>query len=471
MNLVSMMRKSLILAAGALCLVFEVATVAQEQTQTSTTTGQATEVVTIQAADDNAKTERARVKASGDALDELVTSQNGIPTGLLNKSECVIILPSVKKVGFIIAGQYGRGLMTCRTGANFDGPWSAPIMMQSTGGSVGLQAGGQSTDFVILVLNDKGARALMKGKAKLGADASIAAGPVGREAEAATNAAMSAEMLSYSEANGLFAGVSLSGTSLGPDEGANEKLYGKKVAAEQIYAGEVQAPVEANQMLATLQDKSPKNLSEGKADLAQAAGPAESPNKIWSDLMDGNKRFVAGQLMPQPVVKVRGSLTKSQHPKAMVLSCSDSRVPPELVFDQTLGDLFVVRAAGNIAGPLGLASLEYAFDHLGSTVLVVLGHTQCGAVSAACSGERMPTANLQAMVDQIDPAVKKVKGSATGNALIEAAIKENVHESARGVLAHSEVLQHAKEQGKLTVIEAEYQLDTGEVVRLDKAAQ
>ncbi len=468
MNLVSRMRKNLILAAGALCLVFAVAAVAQEQTQTSTTAGQATEVTTIQAADDNAKTERARVKASGDALDELVTSQNGIPTNLLNKSECVIILPSVKKVGFIIAGQYGRGLMTCRTGANFDGPWSAPIMMQSSGGSFGLQAGGQSTDFVILVLNDKGARALMKGKAKLGADASIAAGPVGREAEAATNAAMSAEMLSYSEANGLFAGVSLSGSSLGPDDGANEKLYGKKVTAEQIYAGEVQAPVEANQMLATLQDKSPHNLSEGKA---QAAAPAEPPNKIWSDLMDGNKRFVAGQLMPQGVVKVRESLTKSQHPKAMVLSCSDSRVPPELVFDQTLGDLFVVRAAGNIAGPLGLASLEYAFDHLGSTVLVVLGHTKCGAVTAACSGEKMPTANLQAMVDQIDPAVKKVKGSAKGNALIEAAIKENVHESAMDVLAHSEVLQHAKQQGKLTVIEAEYQLDTGKVVRLDKAAQ
>ena len=199
--------------------------------------------------------------------------------------------------------------------------------------------------------------------------------------------------------------------------------------------------------------------------------PAQSPDNIWSDLMDGNKRFVAGKLKPRAVVSVRESLTKSQHPKATVLSCSDSRVPPELVFDQTLGDLFVVRTAGNIAGRLGLASMEYAFDHLGSTVLVVLGHTKCGAVTAACSGEKMPTANLQAMVDQIDPAVKKVKGSATGDALIEAAIKENVHESAMDVLAHSEVLRHAKEQGKLTVIEAEYQLDTGEVVRLDKATQ
>ncbi len=213
---------------------------------------------------DDAATEQARVKSAGDALDELVTKENGIPTGLLNKSECVIILPSTKKVGFIIAGQYGRGLMSCRTGEKFDGPWSAPIMMKSSGGSVGLQAGGQSTDFVILVLNDKGARALMKGKAKLGADASIAAGPVGKEAEAATNAGMSAEMLSYSEANGLFAGVSLSGTSLAPDSGANENLYGKKVTAQQIYAGQVPVPEQAKQMLATLTEKSPKNLSEGK---------------------------------------------------------------------------------------------------------------------------------------------------------------------------------------------------------------
>jgi carbonic anhydrase len=187
--------------------------------------------------------------------------------------------------------------------------------------------------------------------------------------------------------------------------------------------------------------------------------------------MQGNKRFVTGSLKSQAVVHLRQSLTNSQHPKVMVLSCSDSRVPPELVFDQTLGDLFVVRAAGNIAGPLGLASLEYAFDHLGSTVLVVMGHTKCGAVTAACSGEKMPTPNLQAMVDQINPAVMKAKRSATGDALIEAAVKENVHESAMDVLAHSEVLRTAKEQGRLTVIEAEYQLDTGAVIRLDKGTQ
>ena len=215
-------------------------------------------------ADDKAQKEDQRVTESGQALDALVNSENGIPTDLLNKSECVIILPSVKKGGFIIAGQYGKGLMTCRSGAKFNGPWSAPIMMQSSGGSIGFQAGGEAIDYVILVLNDKGARTVMNGKAKLGADASIAAGPVGREAEASTTGNMSTEMLSYSRANGVFGGVSLSGTSLGPDNGANEKLYGKKVTGEQIWAGKVQAPAAAKDMLALLESKSPKNISAGK---------------------------------------------------------------------------------------------------------------------------------------------------------------------------------------------------------------
>jgi lipid-binding SYLF domain-containing protein len=204
------------------------------------------------------------VTESGQALDELVNSQSGIPTDLLNKSECVIILPSVKKGGFIIAGQYGKGLMTCRTGEKFTGPWSAPIMRQSSGGSVGFQAGGEAIDYVILVLNDKGARTVMDGKVKLGGDASIAAGPVGREAEASTTGNMSTEMLSYSRTNGVFAGVSLEGTSLGPDNGANENLYGKKVTGEQIWAGQVQAPAAAKDLLATLTAKSPNNLSAGK---------------------------------------------------------------------------------------------------------------------------------------------------------------------------------------------------------------
>ncbi|HTV05738.1 MAG TPA: lipid-binding SYLF domain-containing protein [Acidobacteriaceae bacterium] len=211
---------------------------------------------------DNGAKEQERITASGHVLKDLVTASNGIPTALLNKADCVIVLPSVKKAGFIVGASYGRGVMTCRSGDNFRGPWSAPTMMQSSGGSFGLQAGGQSTDFVVLVMNDEGARALMKGKAKLGADASVAAGPVGRDAEASTNASMSAEMLSYSRAQGVFAGVSLSGTSLGPDNGANEDLYGKKVTAKEIIGGGVPTPDSAKELLSILTETSPKNLSK-----------------------------------------------------------------------------------------------------------------------------------------------------------------------------------------------------------------
>jgi SH3 domain-containing YSC84-like protein 1 len=218
----------------------------------------------IAMAGDNKK-EQERLEESGNVMKELVDSPSGVPISVLNKAECVIVLPSVKKAGFIVGASYGRGVMTCRGGHNFNGRWSAPTMMQSMGGSFGLQAGGQSTDFVVLVMNDKGARALMKGKAKLGADASIAAGPVGRDAEASTNAAMSAEMLSYSRAQGVFAGVSLSGTSLGPDDDANEKVYGKKVDATQIIGGTAgPAPESAKELLAVLTEKSPKNVSRGK---------------------------------------------------------------------------------------------------------------------------------------------------------------------------------------------------------------
>ena len=209
--------------------------------------------------------EQERVKESGNVMTELLNSSSGIPIDVLNKSECVIVLPSVKKAGFIVGGEYGRGVMTCRGGENLDGPWSAPTMMASSGGSIGLQAGGQSTDFVVLVMNDKGARAVMNGKAKLGADASVAAGPVGRDAQASTNAAMSAQMLSYSRAQGVFGGVSLSGTSLRPDDGANEKLYGKKVTATEIISGTAgPAPDSAKELISVLTQKSPNNESKGK---------------------------------------------------------------------------------------------------------------------------------------------------------------------------------------------------------------
>jgi SH3 domain-containing YSC84-like protein 1 len=214
-------------------------------------------------ADDSA-TEQERVKSSGEVLKDLLNGPNGIPISLVNKAECIIVLPSVKKAGFIIGASYGRGIMTCRSGDNFNGAWSAPIMMRSSGGSFGLQAGAQATDYVILVMNDKGARAVMNGRAKLGADASIAAGPVGRTAEASTTATMSAEMLSYSRSQGVFAGVSLSGSTLAPDSDANEKLYGKKVDGKEIFSGSVQPPASAQELLSTLEAKSPSNASRGK---------------------------------------------------------------------------------------------------------------------------------------------------------------------------------------------------------------
>jgi SH3 domain-containing YSC84-like protein 1 len=205
-----------------------------------------------------------RVERAAQVFKELANATNGLPINVLNKADCVVILPSVKKAGFIVGAQYGKGVMSCRSGANFTGPWGAPIMMQSSGGSFGLQAGVQGTDFVILVMNDDGARSVMKGRAKLGSEASVAAGPVGRNAEASTTATMQAQMLSYSRAQGVFGGVSLSGTSLGPDDGDNEKLYGKKVSGEEIFRGSVKAPSSADALLAELQKTSPKNLAKGK---------------------------------------------------------------------------------------------------------------------------------------------------------------------------------------------------------------
>jgi lipid-binding SYLF domain-containing protein len=222
-------------------------------------------VPVVAVAGDDKEKEQERVKESGNVMTEIMNSASGVPISVLNKSECVIVIPSMKKAGFIVGAEYGRGVMTCRGGEQFTGQWSAPTMMKSGGGSLGLQAGGQAIDLVILVMNDKGARAVMNGKAKLGADASVAAGPVGRDAEASTNAAMSAEMLSYSRTQGAFAGVSLSGATLGPDEGANEQLYGKKVTAKEIISGAAgPPPASAQQLLAVLTEKSPNNASKGK---------------------------------------------------------------------------------------------------------------------------------------------------------------------------------------------------------------
>jgi len=199
-------------------------------------------------------TERERVKESGEVLKQILdTPDKGIPKSVLDGSKCVIVLPSVKKMAVGIGGSYGRGVMTCRTGTDYKGPWSAPIMMASSGGSIGFQLGGQATDFVIIVMNDGGAKTLLNNKVKLGADASVAAGPVGRTAEASTNARMQAQMLSYSRSQGVFGGVSLSGSTLRPDGDANENLYGQKVKPEEIIAGKVPMPPEAQQLISDLE--------------------------------------------------------------------------------------------------------------------------------------------------------------------------------------------------------------------------
>ncbi len=201
-----------------------------------------------------------------------------------------------------------------------------------------------------------------------------------------------------------------------------------------------------------------------------ASQPVPSADQIWASLVAGNKRFVAGKPRAYALVSLRHKLASGQQPNVIVLSCSDSRVSPESVFDQSLGDLFVVRTAGNVADPVGLGSIEYAVDHIHSPVLVVLGHQKCGAVTAACSGDKMPSRNLDAIVDKISPAVTQAKTYAKPDALIDSAIKENVHQSAKDVLANSEIVGAAVKAGKLSVIEAEYQLDTGEVVRLNPPA-
>jgi carbonic anhydrase len=204
---------------------------------------------------------------------------------------------------------------------------------------------------------------------------------------------------------------------------------------------------------------------------SDASQSKPSPDALWDGLLTGNKRFVAGKPQTHPLVSLRRKLASGQSPNVIVLSCSDSRVSPELIFDQSLGDLFVVRTAGNIADPVALGSMEYAVAHFHSPVLLVLGHQKCGAVIAACSGDKMPSTNLDAIVEKINPAVTQAKTYAHGDDLVESAIKENIHQSARDVLANSAILSEAVKSGKIKVIEAEYQLDTGEVVLLNSSAR
>jgi SH3 domain-containing YSC84-like protein 1 len=208
------------------------------------------------------KTENDRVQNAGHVMTEILNIPDDIPSDVLNKAECVVVLPSVRKITLVFGASYGRGVMTCRSGKEFNGPWGAPTMMALEGGSFGLQLGGESTDFVLLIMNPRGADAILSSKVKLGGDVSAAAGPKGRSSSAETDVSMQAEVLSYSRARGLFAGVSLGGSTLRSDNSANEKLYGKKVDAKDIvFEGAVKPPASAKLLLETLDKKSPKNMS------------------------------------------------------------------------------------------------------------------------------------------------------------------------------------------------------------------
>ena len=214
---------------------------------------------------DNQK-EQERVKESGEVLKEILNIPDDIPQELLNKAECLVILPSVKKGAFGIGGSFGRGVMICRSGEHYSGLWGAPAMYALEGVNIGFQLGGQATDFILLVMNPKGARSLLSSKVKLGANASAAAGPKGRTADAATDVVMNAEILSYSRAKGLFAGISLEGSTLRSDGSANEKLYGQKLSAKDIIrSGKVKTPASAQELVALLDKKSPKNQSDPKS--------------------------------------------------------------------------------------------------------------------------------------------------------------------------------------------------------------
>jgi len=208
---------------------------------------------------DSAKDQRERLQNAGQVIQEILNLPDDIPQDLLDKARCVIVLPSVLKAAFIVGGSYGRGAMVCRTGKDFNGPWGPPIMVSLEGGSIGFQIGGEATDFVILVMNDRGANSLLHSKVKLGADASAAAGPKGRTASAESDATLRSELLTYSRARGAFAGVSLEGSTLRPDNDGNRALYGKPIDPTAVITGhEVEAPPEAHTLISALEKASPR---------------------------------------------------------------------------------------------------------------------------------------------------------------------------------------------------------------------
>ncbi len=210
--------------------------------------------------------EQQRLHNAGVVMQEIMNTPENIPQQVIDKAECVIVFPSVLKAAFVVGASYGRGAMVCRTGKNFRGPWGAPAMYALEGGSVGFQIGGQATDLVLLIMNNRGASSILESKVKLGGDASVAAGPVGRDAAANTDAYMRAEILSYSRSRGLFAGISLEGSTLRPDDDATADVYGRKFTARQIVIdGEGKVPPSGHLLVSVLEKHSPRNESKEHA--------------------------------------------------------------------------------------------------------------------------------------------------------------------------------------------------------------
>lgn len=193
---------------------------------------------------------------------------------------------------------------------------------------------------------------------------------------------------------------------------------------------------------------------------------AESPETLWDDLLEGNRRFARGAVEPRAVLLKRNKLAAGQRPRVALLGCSDSRVPPEIVFDKSLGDLFVVRTAGNVADPVALGSLEYAVESLRTSLLVVLGHERCGAVAAAQSGDRMASSHLQAIVARIAPALEKPAPGVAPEIHSLRNVEANVRRTADVLLQESAILERAVKRGDLRVVRALYRLASGEVERL-----
>ncbi len=213
-----------------------------------------------------------------------------------------------------------------------------------------------------------------------------------------------------------------------------------------------------------------KSAAKSTAEAA-ASKPSEAATRPWPGLMQGNKRFVAGEHLVHPVRELREELANGQHPDVIVLTCSDSRLSPEWIFDQTLGELFVVRTAGNVVDPIALGSIEYAVEHLHAKLIVVMGHDKCGAVSAALSGETMPTDNLDTIMRKIRPGIPPARTGASKDETLDAAVRANVRRSATDVVVASPIVREHVVQGSVSVVQAVYHLASGQVEELRTSDQ